>query len=106
MKSNVMRVYDRNEQNTNTGLCYFLILPEEYDPENEWHFQEYVVPNLARVSGMSWQSYTSYLLGMADIDESEMFWSEITGYTLKECKIDISRVEVAGKYVIPEQLIS
>ena len=105
MLKNVLRVYDKNEKYTNTGKCYFVVLPDEYDPNNDWHFREYIYPIIARISGMGWQSYTSYMEGTADIAEGEMFWSEITGYELKECKIDINRVNIMGCYKLPEELL-
>lgn len=104
MKRRVIRVYDKNEKYTNTGKCFFLILPEDYNPENPCDYEKHVYLNLIHIACMSWQSYTSFLEGTADISENEMFWSEITGYTLKECKIDIDRVEITGRYKLPEEL--
>jgi len=104
MKRTLLRVYDKNEKYTNNGECYFLILPENYDNNNNYHYVEYIYPNLCAISGMQWQNYTSYLIGNAEIEEDEMFWSEITGYILKECKIDIKRVSIIGKYKLPIEM--
>lgn len=105
MGKTLLRVYDKNEKYTNTGDCYFLILPDDYDNDNDWHYEQYIYPNIAKISGMRWQPYTSYMIGTAEIEENEMFWSEITNYELKECKIDINRVKIIGKYKMPEELL-
>ena len=102
MKKTVLRVYDENEKYTNYHECYFLVLPEDYDDNNDYHYQEYIFPRLAQIAGMKWQSYTSYIIGTADIKEEEMVWSEITNYELYEVKIHISRVKISGTYDLPE----
>lgn len=105
MEKTLLRVYDKNDKYTNTGECYFLVLPEEYNNNNDYHYEQYIYPNIARISGMGWQPYTSYTIGTAEIEENEMFWSEITNYELKECKIDMDRVKIIGKYKMPEELL-
>lgn len=102
MKKQVLRVYDKKDKEANNGECYFLIMPDEYDPNNDWHYEEYLLPRLCQIASLQWQNYTSYIEGTADVEEDEMFWSEITHYDLYECKIDISRVTVTGRYTLPE----
>jgi len=99
MKREVMRVYDRNDPHTNTRECYFLILPEY---KSEWERERDIEARYTQMSGLRWANYTSYLLGYADISPDEEYWCEQTGYELKECKIDINRVTVTGKYRLPE----
>ena len=111
----LLRVYDKTDKYTNTGRCYFIILPdkkflkEHYDAGSyityEEAMDEEIERRLAQISGMKWQKYTSYMLGTADVDESEMFWSEITNHELKECKIEIERVTIEGKYKLPQYMI-
>ncbi|HPD28169.1 MAG TPA: hypothetical protein PK673_07330 [Paludibacteraceae bacterium] len=99
MIKEVLRVYDKNAKNANIGNCYFLILPpvEERDDDE-------IERRLTQISYMQWQNYTSYLLGYADIAPEEEFWSEIANYELRECKINIDRVTVTGRYKLPECL--
>ena len=104
MKRTLVRVYDRNDEYTNYHECYFLIMPDEYDINNNSHFDKYLLPCLAQVAGMGWQTYTSYIVGTAELEEDEEFWSEITNYEIKECKIHIDRVDIIGKYKLPSYL--
>ena len=98
MKKELLRVYDRNDKYANTMECYFVILPKNYDDRD-------ITILLSQITGMGWQNYTSYIIGEADIDKSEESWSEITGYELKECKIDISRVTIKHNYKLPEYML-
>jgi hypothetical protein len=98
----LLRVYNKEDKMANKGNVYFLVLPENYDNDSDEHYQKYIFPRLVAISGMAWQKYTSYMIGTADVDASEMVWSEITGYELKECKIDVARVNVLGRYRLPD----
>ena len=99
MKKTVLRVYDKNDEYANDYKRYFLVLPDNYD--------DYTIEqNLMRIAGMRWQNYTSWLIGTVDdLEESEMFWSEITDYELKECKIELSRVKEIKRYKLPACMI-
>lgn len=103
MVKTVLRVYDKNEEYTNTGECYFLIMPDRY--ESEWEKEEELEARLVQITSMGWQNYTSYMIGTADIEEKEMFWSEVTHYSRMECKIDINRVKITERYGLPEYMI-
>lgn len=100
MKRTVLRVFDGKDKYSLTGECYFLVMPEGFEFSRD--YEDVVVPNLARVTSMSWQNYDGFLVGETELEEDELFWSEITGYELHECKIDIDRVEVSGKYKLPQ----
>lgn len=91
MKKTLLRVYDKNQKNSLLGENYFIVLPENYDCYD-------LETCLWQVTNMKWQTYTSYLLGTADIKEDELYWSEITNYNLHEVCINIDRVDVIGKY--------
>lgn len=98
MKKDLLRVYDKKDKYANTMECYFVILPENYNDRD-------IEILLSQITGMGWQDYTSYIIGEADIDKSEEYWSEITGYELKECKIDINRVTIKHNYKLPEYML-
>ncbi len=96
MKKTLIRVYDKNDQYANFQKRYFVVLEDESDEEIE-----YV---LTKIASMRWQNYTSYIIGTADIEEDELYWSEIMGYEMKEIKIDINRVKINGNYKLPQCL--
>lgn len=105
MFKNLLRVYNKNDEYANYHKCYFLIMPDEYDPTNDYHFYDYLLPRLCQLTKLQWQDYTSYFEGTADIEENEMFWSAITNYELYECKIHINRVNITGNYDLPNYMI-
>ncbi|WP_195200650.1 hypothetical protein [Faecalispora jeddahensis] len=100
MKKTLMRVYDKRDETSMIGKCYFLVLPGTWDELSDYEFETC----LNAVCNTLWQSYTSYAVGTADIEENEMFWSEIMSYEWYEVKIDISRVEDIQRFKLPMRL--
>lgn len=100
MKKTLLRVYDKHDETSMIGKCYFLVLPGTWEELSDYDFDSIINP----ICNMPWQHYTSYAVGEADVEENEMFWSEIAGYELKEVKIDIDRVENIQKFKLPPWL--
>ena len=100
MKKTVLRLYDKNDEYSLQGKCYFVVLESSFDDLSDHEFE--VILNC--ISSMSWQHYTSYAVGEVEIDESELFLCEILNYDYDECHIDASRVENLKKYKLPKYI--
>ncbi len=94
MKKTLLRVYDREDKASMTGKCYWIVLDGTFEELSDYDF-EMILQNLTR---LSWQRYTSYAVGTADIEENELYWSEIMSYEMHEVRIDIDRVTIIGRY--------
>ena|SRR5690554_2194753 len=103
----VLRVYDKNEKYSLYGECYYLVMPEDFDLNNldDYFVYDELYRRLIQVNSMKYQDYTSYVLGVAEIAEDEMFWSEITNYELMEVKINTDRVKNKKYYKLPIEMI-
>lgn len=94
MKKTLLRVYDREDKASMKGKCYWIVLDGTFEELSDYDF-EMILQNLTR---LSWQRYTSYAVGTADIEENELFWSEIMSYEMHEVRIDINRVTITNRY--------
>jgi len=100
MKRTLLRVYDREDKTSMTGKCYWIVLDGTFEELSDYD-TEIILQNITK---MSWQRYTSWAIGTADINEDELFWSEILSYGMHEVRIDASRVDITHKFKLPTRL--
>ena len=108
MERVVVRVYDRDDKYALTRKCYFAVLEKEVNLEmleDYQNYMEYLYRRLAQISGMKWQRYTSYVIGIvSDLKEDELFFCEVCHNEIYEAKIDVSRVKEMEKYKLPIEM--
>ena len=79
MAKTLIRLYDREDETSLVGKCYFIVLNGTFDELSDYDF-ECILNSVAR---MSWQNYTNYAVATCDnITEDELFWSEIMNYNM------------------------
>ena len=97
MKRTLLRVYDREDKTSMTGECYWIVLDGTFEELSDYDL-EIILQNITK---MPWQRYTSWAIGTADINDDELFWSEILSYEMHEVCIDASRVDITHKFKLP-----
>jgi hypothetical protein len=100
MTKTLVRFYDREDNTSLVGNCYFLISDKTKEElMNSYELEDMMIA----ATSMRWQKYTSYAIGVIDdLEEDEMFWSEIMNYNMKECEVHVNRVHDIEKYKLPE----
>ena len=83
MTKKVLRVFDKSDEYSMTGIKYFLVLDKESDLEIA----------LNKISGMQWQDYNAYAIGTINVFYDELYYSEIMDYDMNEIKVDVDRVK-------------
>lgn len=80
----VLRVFDKNDEYSMSGRCYFLVLDNDNDLEIA----------LNKISSMQWQNYNTYAIGtITDLYKDELYYSEIMDYDMYEIKVDCNRIK-------------
>lgn len=98
MKKTLVRFYDENDKTSLEGKRHFLVIDCSWDKLDSDTFTRM----LLSVTGMKWQTYNSYMVGTAEIEESELYWSEIMNYDMQEVCIDCDRVKEQKYYDFPK----
>ena len=93
----LIRFYDHTDEYSLQGKCYFIVLPGTWEDLSDYDFE--CILNC--VTRMPWQRYSRYAVGTAEIDENELFWSEIMSYDMHEVNIEIERVKGIQRYKLP-----